>query len=411
MLTVALIVGNYAYKTYQADKSSKEAAAELKRKQDIVNSNTFGFYPLKYVPMFSETGITWNTTLKLLRIKFLGDLDNPEWDVLGPDIFDSESVTTNNVNLILAASEKEGLFKQSLTFSVVMPPQLKQYSATLNLKFPFVSFSLGSGFTQKEKDSPEFKKNPLQQSLSLSLFNSTLTFSESFNYNLEDNNPDSFKLSASWKGITASYIMSYTYGADFDESVGWISRKEKEFLPYSASLSIAPKLPTFKTWFNRVTFTPSINANIVVDLIKPTSSYLLFTPAISFKINEFLTFTFSSTSRNSVLYRYFQSALGYPGRIPGEQNFFVDLANSFRFDDEKLRKGSGFKLKSLNFEITHDLHDWDLKMVFKMEPRLITKNGITQYDFSPYITIGVVWRPIEAIKTQIVDDYGTWKLE
>lgn len=381
------------------------------RKQDIENSNTFGFYPLKYVPMFSETGITWNTTLKLLRIKFLGDLDNPEWDVLGPDIFDSESVTTNNVNLILAASEKEGLFKQSLTFSVVMPPQLKQYSATLNLKFPFVSFSLGSGFSQKEKDSPEFKKNPLQQSLSLSLFNSTLTFSESFNYNLEDNNPDSFKLSASWKGITASYIMSYTYGADFDESVGWISRKEKEFLPYSASLSIAPKLPTFNTWFNRVTFTPSINANVVVDLIKPTSSYLLFTPSISFKINEFLTFTFSSTSRNSVLYRYFQTALGYPGRIPGEQNFFVDLANSFRFDNEQLRKGSGFKLKSLNFEITHDLHDWDLKMVFKMEPRLVTKNGVSQYDFSPYITIGVVWRPIEAIKTQIVDDYGTWKLE
>ena len=381
------------------------------RKQDIENSNTFGFYPLKYVPMFSETGITWNTTLKLLRIKFLGDLDNPEWDVLGPDIFDSESVTTNNVNLILAASEKEGLFKQSLTFSVVMPPQLKQYSATLNLKFPFVSFSLGSGFSQKEKDSPEFKKNPLQQSLSLSLFNSTLTFSESFNYNLEDNNPDSFKLSASWKGITASYIMSYTYGADFDESVGWISRKEKEFLPYSASLSIAPKLPTFNTWFNRVTFAPSINANVVVDLIKPTSSYLLFTPSISFKINEFLTFTFSSTSRNSVLYRYFQTAMGYPGRIPGEQNFFVDLANSFRFDNEQLRKGSGFKLKSLNFEITHDLHDWDLKMVFKMEPRLITKNGVTQYDFSPYITIGVVWRPIEAIKTQIVDDYGTWKLE
>jgi hypothetical protein len=103
--------------------------------------------------------------------------------------------------------------------------------------------------------------------------------------------------------------------------------------------------------------------------------------------------------------------LGHPGRIPGEQNFFIDLIDSFRFDNENLRKGSGFKLKSLNFEITHNLHDWDFKMVYKMEPRLLTENGKTQYDFSPYITIGVVWRPIEAIKTQIVDDYGTWKLE
>lgn len=391
-------------------KSLREADYNA-QKQDIVNSNTIGFYPFKFLPVFNETGISWNTNFKLLRLKFLGDLDNPEWEVPEFDFEDPESVTTNNVNLILAASEKEGLFKQSLTFSIVMPPQLKQYSATLNLKFPYVSFSLGSGFSQKEKDSSEFKKNPFQQSVSLSLLNSTLTFSESFNYNLEDNNPDSLKLSASWKGITASYVMSYTYGADFDENVGWKLRKEKEFLPYSASLSIAPKLPTFNTWFNRVTFSPSINSNIVVDLIRPTNSYLLFTPSISFKINEFLTFTFSSTSRNSVLYRYFQTALGYPGRIPGQQNFVIDLIDSFRFDDEKLRKGSGFKLKSLNFEITHDLHDWDLKMVFKMEPRLITKNGVTQYDFSPYISIGVVWRPIEAIKTQIVDDYGTWKLE
>ena len=123
------------------------------RKQDIVNSNSVGVYPFRFLPIFNETGITWNTNFKLLRIKFLGDLDNPEWEIPKFDFEDPESVTTNNVNLILAATEKEGLFKQSLTFSVVMPPQLKQYSATLNLKFPFIYFSLGSVFSQKEKDS------------------------------------------------------------------------------------------------------------------------------------------------------------------------------------------------------------------------------------------------------------------
>ena len=381
------------------------------KRQDIANSNSIGFYPFKFLPYISESGITWNTNFKLLRLKFLGDIDNPEWDTLPLDFKDAESVTTNNVNFILASSEMDGLFKQSLTFSIVMPPQLKQYTANLNLKFPFVSFSLAGGISQKEKDSSVFTKNPLQQSLSVSLFNSSLIFSESFNYNLEDNNPDSLKLSASWKGITASYVMSYTKGADFDDNQGWILREDKEFLPYSASLTIAPTLPTFKTWFKRITFKPGINTNVVVDLIRPTNSYLLFSPSISFTINEFLTFTFSSTSRNSVLYRYVQSTLGHSGRIPGEENFFIDLFNSFRFDDETLRKGSGFKLKSLNFEITHNLHDWDFKMLFKMEPRLITEKGKTQYSFDPYITIGVVWRPIEAIKTQIVDDYGTWKLE
>ena len=58
MLTVALIVGNYAYKTYQADKSAKEAAAELKRKQDIVNSYSEISYNNKYFGEISLSGIT-----------------------------------------------------------------------------------------------------------------------------------------------------------------------------------------------------------------------------------------------------------------------------------------------------------------------------------------------------------------
>ena len=380
-------------------------------KQDIVNNNTISLYPLNSYSLFKGSGIVWRTNLKLYRRKFLGDIDEPDWENLPLDFTDPDSVTTNDLNLILSTNEFNNLFKQSLTFSAILPPQIKQFNATLNLTFPFVTFSIGTGFAQKEKDSSDFKKNPLQQSLSLSFFDSTLKLTESYNYNLEEKHPDSFKISASWKGLSASYIMSYTNGADFEESVGWISRSEKEFLPYSASLNIAPTLPTFKTWFNRITFTPSITSNLVFDLIRPTNSYFVFSPKISFTINEFLTFSFYSTSRNSVIYRYFQTMLGHPGRIPGEQNIFVDLMNSFRFDNEMLRKSSGFKLKSLNFEITHDLHDWDLKMTFKVEPRLITENGVTQYNFDPYITIGVVWRPIEAIKTQIVDDYGTWKLE
>ena len=50
-------------------------------------------------------------------------------------------------------------------------------------------------------------------------------------------------------------------------------------------------------------------------------------------------------------------------------------------------------------------------MTMKIEPRLITENGKKIYDFKPYITIGVVWNPIESIKTSIIDEYGEWKLE
>ena len=91
---------------------------------------------------------------------------------------------------------------------------------------------------------------------------------------------------------------------------------------------------------------------------------------------------------------------------------FVDLFNSFRFDDESLRKSSGFKLKSLNFTLSHDLHDWDFRADFKIEPRLVTQNdGSKYYDFSPYFSISVVWRPMESIKAEVLDEYGKWQLK
>ncbi|MDE5898466.1 MAG: LPS-assembly protein LptD, partial [Treponemataceae bacterium] len=203
--------------------------------------------------------------------------------------------------------------------------------------------------------------------------------------------------------------MSYTYGYDFDEATGWVQRAEQDFLPYSLSLSFAPGTKTIYTWKNRVSMGLGLSTGIVADLLRPTNSYFTFSPSVSFKVHEFLSFTFSATSRNSVIYRYFGNEIG----INGETNIFKDLLNSFRFDDEELRKNSGFKLKSLNFELTHEMHDWDFKTTFKIEPRLKTDVGSGRqpyYDFSPYVTISIVWRPMSAMKTEIIDNYGEWRL-
>jgi hypothetical protein len=99
--------------------------------------------------------------------------------------------------------------------------------------------------------------------------------------------------------------------------------------------------------------------------------------------------------------------LGYDGRIPGEQNIFIDLFDSFNFAEPSKRKSSGFKLKSLDLTVSHKLHDWDFSMQLKFEPRLLTKNGTSYYDYSPYFSLGIIWNPMSSIKTQITDNYGT----
>ena len=97
---------------------------------------------------------------------------------------------------------------------------------------------------------------------------------------------------------------------------------------------------------------------------------------------------------------------------------FVDLFNSFAFwgdgafydSDQTLRKSSGFKLKNLKVTVKHDLHDWDFSASLAVTPRLINTGGRREYNFDPYVTVSIVWKPMSGIKTEIVDEYGEVKL-
>ena len=392
---------------------TEEAAKSLRKtdyaaqKRDLTNTNSVSFKPFAYIKSIKDTGITWRSTIKVVRTEFIGDADNPEWEYNTTDWSDEKSITLNSLDFTFASNQRDNLFTQSLILTTTLPPQPDQYYGTLKFGFPFVSATFESGIKRKSSTDDTWVKQPFKQNLSLSLFNNTLKLSESYNYNIEDSHHDAMKISLSWQALQAAYTMSYTYGYDFDSSTGWVQRDKQEFLPYSFSLSYAPSTKTLYTWKNRVSLGLGLSTSVVADLLKPTSSYFTFSPTISFKINEFLTFSFTSTSKNSVIYRYF----GNENNLPGETNLFVDLLNSFRFDDEDLRKASGFKLKSMKFDITHEMHDWDFNLSFKVEPRLLTENGKKSYDFSPYMTISVLWRPMAAMKTEIIDEYGEWKLK
>ena len=113
-----------------------------------------------------------------------------------------------------------------------MPPLLKKYTASLKLDFPYVNFSMSTGFEEKKKDAVDendkWKKSPLNQTLTINLFNNKLNLSENYTYNLENSNHESLKLSAAGYGFQLSYTMSYVQGYDFND--GWIIRKNKEWI-------------------------------------------------------------------------------------------------------------------------------------------------------------------------------------
>lgn len=378
---------------------------------DIVNTNTVSFKPFVYYPNFKDTGISWNTSIKWLRTEFIGDAEHPEWDFLTVDWSDADSLTSHTLNATLAANELGETFSQSLVFTATLPPQVNKYYATLNLKFPYVSLSAETGISQTSLTDDTWKKEPFRQSASVSLFGSDLKITQSFNYEIEESHADSFKAALSYKGLQAAYTMRYTNLYDFDEESGWTANSEKEFVPYSASIAYTFASKKFKAWKNRIEVAPGLDTSFVYDFVRPTNSYFIFSPSLTFRLNKAFYLKFSATSRNDVVYRYFQKAAGHAGRIPGETNPIIDLINGFRFDDEDLRRSSGFKLKSLELTMMHDLHDWDFKCRFKVEPRLVTESGDKKrYDFSPYFSLSVVWRPMDSFKTKIEDKYGEFVL-
>ena len=408
----------------ESSAKSVEKSDYKARKMDLTDVNALSFKPLIYTKHFSETSLTWNTTIKMIRTEFVegSENNNPEWDYLTTDLTDDECVTVHNLNLVLGANEMDKKFYQTLSLTTTLPPQVDSYSGTLTLGFPYTVFSVGTGIKQKSKDDETWVKDDLSQSLSVDLFSSKLKFTQNYVYDFEESDSESLKFSLSGFGVQAAYTASYVSGYSFKSGKGWVINGdgEKEFQPYQFSLAYASGTKTFKYLNERISWSPSLSTSVVYDFVRPTSSYFKFIPALTFKVNDFLNLTFSAETKNSIIYRYFCSDDDYKKYYSGtgERSILQDLMDSFRFDSEDKRKSSAFKLQSLKIDVTHDLDDWDFNCSFSIKPRLLTPSSTgysgdgksSYYDFSPYLSISVAWRPLASMKTQIVDEYGEWKL-
>lgn len=396
----------------ESGKFSLQKTDYSAQKHDLTNNNTASIKPFYYIPLLKDTGITWKTTIKIIRTEFLSDKyktkdDTPEWEYHSAYWEDEEAITTNDLSFILALQEMDSLFTQNITFTTTLKPQAEAYYWKGNFTFPYTTFSLGTGLKlSSTKDDAKWIKQPLTQDFSLRLFDGKLNFTQSYSYNLDDDYHDSLRFSLSGFGCTVSYSMSYTDSYDFDKDKGWVLKNDsKEFQPYNFSISYSAPGWTLYTWKNRISFGIGLSTSISADLVRPTNTSFTFSPSITFKIHEMLSLTFTATSKNDVIYRYFAS----DDKLAGEKNLFIDLFNSFRFDDDELRESTGFKLQSLAFDLTHEMHDWDLKFTVSVAPRLKDK----KYEMNPYISLSIVWRPMAAMKAEIVhdNDDNEWKLK
>jgi hypothetical protein len=210
--------------------------------------------------------------------------------------------------------------------------------------------------------------------------------------------------------FAASYSMARSVEYNLVSGSGWMVKDPNDLAlrPRDMRLSYAQIFRKDNVWKNRLSFSVSINTNLIFDLQRYTYSKFTFSLGFMMSITNFLDISLTTTSENSVVYRYVQDWPFFnTPEIPGEKNPFVDLFNSFRFDRDDLRKESGFKFKSFNLTMVHHLGDWNAKLGITLTPYLDNKNkppGDWQYRLNPEISFLVQWVPAEEIKSEITYD-------
>lgn len=384
------------------------------RKINITNANTFSLKPFVFIPMFENTALNWNTNITLLQSQFIGTVQNPQWEYKGPDTT-KKTITSHNINFIF--DSKTGILTETFSLQANLPPLVESYSGEFTLKHQYASFSLKTAYNRESEKSSKWFFTPLHQNFQISFFSKTkdgknnphkITLNEYYEYNIDKKYSANFSLSATWQGLSVKYTMKHSPQYQLDTAQGWVPTKEEKLVPQYFLLSYSTPEKKFQNKKETISFGFTLNTSLNWDLLIPTNSSFDFQPTLTFKIKDILTLTFSARSQNQELIRYFQKPLKFGATIPGEQNIFLDLFNSFAFWDKSKRISSGFKIKSFHIKIEHDLVDWTLSSEFKIEPRV--EAGSKKFDYRPFFTLSILWKPMSGIKTVIEDKYGTFTL-
>jgi hypothetical protein len=363
--------------------------------------------PFYWTPTWKATNMQYTINGLLARSNFNGTADNPEWETIYGE-WTKEKITAHNLSANLGVSVLDKA--QTLRLQTELPPRDSSLSmnSTINAWISTTNIST--------KINEPFEGDPIYQQVT---FSETLTFKQGYTFNQNMVYDPAYE---DWQSLASTLTLGkfnakYTaarglgYELSYDQAGninGWRARGKGEEKLRSVSLvfGFSASFKKENLLSQMLSFSVDPNINLNFDLQRYTYSSLNFSLNFTLNITKFLSLTMGTTSENREMYRYlsfmpffdeFSSEI--PKSPTKNDNFFEDLINSFRFDDEELRRNSGFKLKSFKFSATHHLGDWDAKFTVDMAPwrRADSKT----YEFDTQISFLVQWLPISELKTEI----------
>lgn len=409
--------------TYQDHPFLSDTVYDTEQKRNAVKNTdyTASVYSVKTVdslvlkpfhrdPFLHPFSFSWNFTGDLLQQNFTGTAEDPEWD-LEPLQWERKYIDVHEAGSVLGVAL--GPHEQRFTLKSNLPPLLDSYSGNMYLSWLYGNMNLSTRYYELESGSyTDHIWEPFRAKLSWNI-PPGITLGQEYIYNIEEEEHTQLHFTAGYKYLSAYYTMLRTIPYRMEAGTGWVQETGgEEFIPAAMGLSFnnASSPLELKRWKNRIALQTRVISNLKFDLVKLTESSFTFSLELTLKIHDFLDISFSSTSSNEVIARYFQDYIDLPAPLPGESNVFVDLWKSFNFLNTEDRKESGFKLQSLNFQLTHYLHDWTMHFRTSLKPELRSDGGSYRYEFTPLISFIVQWKPVTDLKTTVRSEEGVFSL-
>lgn len=405
-------------------------------------TTTVSLQPLLDLKYFSSSSIDYNISSDLYRYAYntlSGSYETKYVD------WNTTYIKTHKIRATLNFTPD--IVTHYLSFSATLPPLDGDYSGTLNFTLQNMDFfSLNTNITSGYKETQDvWTFSPLVVTETFRL-NTLLSLSEMMTWDL--NSQAFIEARTNFKTLYLPFWSKYllegdlilkpnlpdprdlltttlniqNFAATFRAQMmdvkkldliegEWVidGSKGKDFLPQSLRLTYFYDVKNLKFWKNRITSTIHLETNWDIALQEFTNTQFKFTCNWNFEINDFLTFGINVASHNYRTYLYFPD---WANRADMEWiNPVIDLLKSFNFFSEQDRRNSNFKLDTVGINLTHRLHDWDLKLTYSGKQDIVTgADGISKYEWKPDFTLSLEWNPIPELKHEISQENGILNL-
>ena len=362
--------------------------------------------PLYQNPVFKSSSLQYSLRGLAVKSNFVEMIDGaPEYELLYgewvKEKIDAHQFITNISALIMDKT-------QSISLTAEMPPRDPSLSWRTNFRAWITETDANMRILFPGE--PDLRKLEPFYATERFSFGSFGSLSQTLVLDTEERHVTTLttSLTLSKWGLSATYaaarIQSYEYipsgsGGTWTQKTG-----DPELQSRDLSISFSKSLSRREFWDKRVNFSVNTSSRLFFDLQRYTSSSFNFSLGFTMGLNKFIDLTMSANSENAAIYRYvkdmppFNSA---PIAVPDgpQNNLFYDLINSFRFDDEELRKMSGFKMKTFRISATHYLGDWNAVLNWSMSPT--RPPGERRYELNSDVSFMVQWIPITEIKSDV----------